>query len=166
MPIYLDIPGIPGESAPNASNPNWQNKIDVKNWSTSVTLDTSMEVGTGLVSSGSRAGHFHFTKTMDKSTPLLFANLCSGDIIPKITIRETQAGAQGGTFEGETYVLENVIVSHYTTSGSQGMGGMPEEHWSFAYTKRTDTYQTTDEQGNKAAAVTVGFDFAQGVQTT
>jgi type VI protein secretion system component Hcp len=165
MPIYLDIPGIAGESAPDSTNTNWQNKIDVRYWTYSISVNTSMEVGTGLASSGSTAGHMNVTKTMDVSTPLLFEKLCKGDIIPVMTLRETAMGSTGGIFEGETYELQNVIVSHYTTSGADGMGGMPEEQWRFAFTTITETYNTTDEDGNQVGAIVGGHDFAKGVPT-
>lgn len=167
MSMYLDITGIPGES--QSPNPNWNQKIEVQHFTYDVSLDHSMEVGTGLASSGSRCGYMHITKVMDVSTPLLFAKLCAAEPIQNMYLRVSQpgskGGAYGGLFEGETYQLQNVIVSHYTTSGHAGAGGLPQESWQFAFQIMTETYQTVDAQGNLQPGVTVGQDFGQGVQT-
>jgi type VI protein secretion system component Hcp len=77
MSMFLDIqtPAIAGEST--SPNPNWNAKSR-----SSISPTTCPEHvagnGTGLVSSGSRVGHIHVTKVMDKSSPMLFAQLCAG----------------------------------------------------------------------------------------
>ncbi len=92
MAMYLDIqtPLIAGESL--SPNPNWNNKIEIQHWTYDVSQSTSQEVGTGLVSSGSRVGHIHVTKVMDKSSPMLFAQLCAGKPIDLMYIRVSNPG--------------------------------------------------------------------------
>ena len=111
MPMYLDITSIPGESA--SSNANWNNKIEVQYFSYGIAVDHSMEVGTGVVASGAQCGHFNITKVMDKSTPLLFAQLCSGQTIKDVYLRVTQNGPSGA-YESEQYHMQWVVVSHYS----------------------------------------------------
>jgi len=166
MSIYLDIqqPQIGGES--ESPNPNWNLKIELQHWVYDVSQSTSQEVGTGLVSSGSRVGHIHVTKVMDKSSPLLWYQLCAGKPIDLMYIRASAPGAAGGAygglFEGETMQLGNVIVSSYHTSGSPGSGGLPTETWAFSFTKMKETFQTVDGQGNMQPAQTFGQDFGLG----
>jgi type VI protein secretion system component Hcp len=166
MSIFLDIqqPLIAGESM--SQNQNWNNKVELQHWVYDVSQSTSQEVGTGLVSSGSRVSHIHVTKVMDKSSPLLFAQLCAGKPIDLMFIRASApgaaGGANGGLFEGETMQIGNVIVSSYHTSGNPGSGGLPTETWAFSFTKMKETFQTVDGQGNMQPAQTFGQDFGMG----
>jgi type VI protein secretion system component Hcp len=122
-----------------------------------------MEAGSGLVASGAIFGPMQISKVMDKSTPLLWSKLCAGEPITMVTIRVSRPGANplgpaGGLFEAEKYILENVIVTSYHTSGSPGPGGLPMESWSLAFTAITEVYRTVDAKGNLVAAQTQGWD--------
>ena len=166
MAMFLDIqnPPITGDSV--SPNQNWNNKVEIQHWTYDVSQSTSQEVGTGLVSSGSRVGHIHVTKVMDKSSPMLFAQLCAGKPIDLMYIRVSNPGAKGGNFgglfEGETMQFGNVIVSSYHTSGNPGSGALPQETWAFSFTQIKETFQTVDGQGNLQPAQTFGQDFGQG----
>ena len=166
MSMFLDIqtPSIPGES--QSPNPNWNAKIEIEHFAYDISQSTSQEAGTGLVSSGSRVGHIHITKVMDKSSPLLFGLLCAGQPITLMYFRVSQPGAQGGSygglFEGETYQVGNVIVSSYHTSGAPGAGSLPRETWAFSFTQMKETFQTVDINGAMKAPVIAGRDFAKG----
>src|ERR1035438_5359596 len=123
--VLLDIsasPKIVGES--ESKNPTWNQKIQIDATSWDISQQTTGSTGTGLVTGGASAGHKKFTKTMDKSTPLLWAQLCSGSPISVCYIRVVASGSNdptyGGLYERETYQLNNVIVSRYSTGGSSG----------------------------------------------
>jgi type VI protein secretion system component Hcp len=170
-------PGIMGES--QSPNPSWNQKVEIETMSYSVSQSTSQQAGTGLVSSGSRVGHLFVTKVMDKSTPILFSYLCSGNPIGVMFIRVSRPGASGGAsgatggstvsaggafgglFEAETYQFQNVIISSYSTSGSPGSGGLPQESWAFSFTFVQEIYVTVDNMGNLKPAMTAGFDFGK-----
>ena len=161
MPMYLDIAGIPGES--QSPNGNWNQKIEIQDLGYDVSVDHSMEVGTGVVASGANVGKMHFTKVMDKSTPLLFAQLCLGATLPDVYIRVSQPGPSG-PYEAENYHLQWVVVSHYSTSGNPGMGSLPQESWQLSFVAITETYQDVKD-GTLQPAVTNGFNFGLGVIT-
>jgi type VI secretion system Hcp family effector len=167
MSMYLDIqtPSIVGES--QSPNVNWAQKIEIQHFAYDISQSTSQEVGTGLVSSGSRVGHIHITKVMDKSTPMLFGQLCAGQPILLMYFRVSQPGSNGGSFgglfEGETYQVGNVIVSSYHTSGSPGSGSLPSETWAFSFTQIKETFQTVDASGNLQPPISFGQDFGRGV---
>ena len=162
MPMYLDIASIPGES--QSPNSNWNNKIEVQYFIYSIAVDHSMEVGTGVVASGAQVGHFNITKVMDKSTPLLFAQLCLGQTLPDVYLRVSQPGPSG-PYEAEQYHMQWVVVSHYSTSGSPGMGSLPQENWRLSFIAMTETFQDVKD-GALVGAVTKGFDFGKGVTTS
>jgi type VI secretion system secreted protein Hcp len=161
MSMYLDVVGIAGESM--SPVPNWKDKIDDNSMGYDVSQKTSLEAGRGLIASGAIFGPMQISKVMDKSTPLLWAKLCGGEPIHTVTIRVSRPGANplgpaGGLFEAEKYILENVIVTSYHTSGSPGPGGLPLESWSLAFTAITEVYRTVDAKGNLQPAQTQGWD--------
>jgi len=159
--VYLDIPGIEGEST-HSQNQNWNKKIQVSHFSYDVAQRANLKTGTGLVAAGASMSHITFTKTMDRSTPFMWYYLCSGKPIPKVTFRITQAGGDEGVYEIHTLDCEQVLVTHYSTSGARGAGAMPSENWSFSVGKLTENYDSR-EKGAPKGKVTYGFDFAQGV---
>ena len=167
MSMYLDVLNIAGESTSVVQN--WNQKIDGNTMGYDVSQRTSLEVGTGLIAGGAIFGPMQVTKVMDKSTPLLWSKLCAGEPINVITIRVSRPGANaigpaGGLFEAENYVLENVIVNSYHTSGSPGPGGLPMESWSFAFTAITENYRTVDDKGNVSSPQTKGWDVSANTQ--
>jgi type VI secretion system secreted protein Hcp len=163
--MYLDVqkPRIDGES--QSPNQDWNAKIEIQHMHYSISQDTSLQTGTGLVSSGAKVSHVDISKVMDKSTPMLWFYLCSGQPLDMMTIRVSRPGAagpNGGLFEAESYIMENVIVSSYSTSGSPGAGSMPSESWTFSFTKITEKYQTVDDTGRLQPMQPAGFDFGLG----
>jgi len=167
MSMYLDVvqPKITGESKSTPSHPNWNAKIEIQHMSYHTSQTTSQQAGSGLSSSGSKVSHMQISKTMDKSTPMLFGHLAAGTPIDDMFIRVSRPGmakskaTDDGLFEAETYELKNVIVSSYSTSGSPGPGGLPMEDWSFSFTYINETYQTVDNTGKLIPSGVHGFDF-------
>ncbi len=170
MAMIMDIPGVLGESdgkSPSGkTNTDWDQKIQIDTMGYDISQRTTQSAGTGLASGGATVGHLHLTKAMDKSTPFLFFYLCSGEAIPKVTIRVIQSGDKDspwdGLYEAETYVLENVIMSSYHTSGALSPAGLPLESWSLAFVKISERYQDL-QMGKKGASQMSAFDFGQGV---
>ena len=150
MALYLDITGFAGES--QSPNPNWNGKIEVFSMDYDIHQKASAQVGSGMVASAAEFHPMTITKVMDKATPLLFAQLASGQMIKvPVTIRNSRPGANnvagapaGGLYEAESYVMTNVTIHSYATSGTPGPGGLPLESWSFSFTAITENYQTVD----------------------
>jgi type VI protein secretion system component Hcp len=169
MSMYLDVVGVAGESM--SAVPNWNQKIDDHSMGYDVSQKTSLDVGSGLAASGAIFGPMQISKVMDKSTPLLWSKLCAGEPITMVTIRVSRPGANplgpaGGLFEAEKYILENVFVTSYHTSGSPGPGGLPVESWSLAFTAITELYRTVDVKGNLQAAQISGWDVSANSKHT
>jgi type VI protein secretion system component Hcp len=70
----------------------------------------------------------------------------------------TSGTAAGGLFEAESYILQNVIVTSYHTSGAPGPGGLPMESWSLAFTAITENYRTVDPTGKISPVQSNGWD--------
>lgn len=176
MAVYLDIPGVIGESLSNCSN--WNCKIEVMNSQTpAISTSASMQTGTGTASGGANVGHLYITKTMDRSTPLLFNYLCTANPIKVMYLRVSSAGAPStaastfnGYFESETYTLGNVIVSSYNTTGDPGAGALPIENWTFSATMIAETWVEVkvlpDGSSQLSGAFTHGFDFGANTPWT
>jgi len=169
MSMYLDVTGIAGESISPVTN--WAQKIDTNTMGYDVSQKTSLEVGSGLIAGGAIFGPMQISKAMDKSTPLLWAKLCGGEPITTVTIRVSRPGGNpngpvGGIFEAEKYILENVIVTSYHTSGSPGPGGLPMESWSLAFTAITECYRTVSATGNVNPPQTNGWDVTTNLTHT
>ena len=171
MSMFLDVTGIQGESQslkPSGAVgvANWNKKIDQQSMGYDVSQKTSLEAGSGLVSGGAIFGPMQITKVMDRSTPHLWSKLCKGEPIPTVTIRISRPGAAamtsgtaaGGLFEAESYILQNVIVTSYHTSGAPGPGGLPMESWSLAFTAITENYRTVDPTGKISPVQSNGWD--------
>lgn len=161
MSMFLDVTSIAGES--QSPIKNWNQKIDQHSMGYDVSQKTSLEAGSGLISSGAIFGPMQVSKVMDKTTPLLWAKLCAGEPIPTVTIRVSRPGADplgagGGLFEAENYVLQNVIVTSYHTSGAPGPGGLPMESWSLAFTAVTENYRIVDPTGKIQPTQTASWD--------
>ena len=170
MSMYLDIAEIPGES--QSPNNDWKAKIEVQTMAFDVSQRTSLEAGSGLISSGATFGALHITKAMDKSTPLLFGRLAAGEPIATVILRVSRPGGSattgpvGGLFEAETYTMRNVIIGSYQTSGAPGPGGLPLESWTLAFTAISEVYHTVDALGKMQPAQNAGYDIAAGKPTS
>jgi type VI secretion system Hcp family effector len=165
MSMYLDVVGITGESI-NLKVPNWNQKIDDNTMGYDVSQKTSLEAGSGLIAGGAIFSPMQISKVMDRSTPYLWAKLCAGEPIATVTIRVSRTGGASGLYEAEKYILENVIVTSYHTSGSPGPGGLPMESWSFAFTAITEVYRTVDVKGGFVAPQTAGWDVSANLAHT
>lgn len=145
MSMYLDIPGIPGETS--SPNTNWNNKIMIYNMSYHVGSPTQVVPSKGTIPKPSNFGDMSFTKELDKSTPPLLKKLPSGDPIQTCYIRVSRpggakVGSTDGLYEAETYTLSNVYIKSYSTSAAPGPGGLPLESWSISFTAISEVYQT------------------------
>jgi type VI protein secretion system component Hcp len=164
MSMFLDIPGIPGET--QSINTNWNQKIMIQNMSYHVGSDTRPVAGHSTKPKPSTFGPMSFSKEMDKSTPKLAGMIPSGNPIPVCYIRVSRpggatVGTSDGLFEAETYTLKNVYVKSYHTSGALGPGGMPMESWAITFTSIAEVYQTVQPgTGGLQAKQVGGWDVA------
>jgi type VI secretion system Hcp family effector len=173
MAMVMDIQGVPGESSgkgPSGKvNTDWDQKIQIETMGYDISQRPTQSAGTGLASGGATVGSMMISKVMDKSTPYLFYQLCSGEPYQTVTIRVTRAGAKDktwdGLYEAETFILQNVIVSSYHTSGALSASGLPLESWSLSFIGISEKYQELTREGDKKPAQPMAFDFGRGMAT-
>jgi type VI protein secretion system component Hcp len=171
MGQFLDIPNpnIQGES--QSAVPTCNKKIQLDQMRYHILQDPGQPGSGGANVSSAAIGNMTITKSMDRSTPLLFKQLGSQDPITTAYVRVSRLGlASGGAtnkaeYEAETYTMTNVRVIHYSTSGAPGVTGLPAETWVLSFSAITETYQTVDVTGALQPAQSVAFDVSQGIVT-
>ena len=140
---FLKLDGIDGESSASGD----QGSIDIESFSWGVS-----QMGTGGGCGGGGAGKvqfqdFHFTKRIDKSSPLLFRSAASGKHIASAVLT-------GRSASGRDYLvikLSDVMVSSFMEGGDGT--DVPMETLSFNFAKIEFEYRTQD-----GAVVKTGWD--------
>jgi type VI secretion system secreted protein Hcp len=153
---FLKIDGIPGESLDD-KHKDW---IELLSFSHGITQPASMTASSvgGATSERVTMGDFHIVKNLDKASPKLSEQCCSGKHIKDVTIELCRAG--GDKLKYMEVKLEQVIISSVSTGGSsQGTGGFPSEAVSFNFGKVKWTYtQQKREDGSGGGNVAGGWD--------
>jgi type VI secretion system secreted protein Hcp len=144
--IFLQVEGVPGESS-DAEHEDW---IDIVSYSHSISLPAgSMSVEGSRLSGGADHEDFTVVKPLDKASPKLALYCCKAQHIPSVQIELCRASGDNQKFM--EYVLEDVIVSAVSVSGSASRGeDVPVEEVSFSYGKITWTYTEFDPVTGKA----------------
>lgn len=137
--IFMDIPGIEGESA----NPLHKGAIEIESWSWGVS-QTAAGGGSGAgVVGGEKTGHVSLIKRIDKATPPLFKHCVDGTVLPLVTVQLTRA-------DGLTYLkyeLKNVMVNSIAHGGDVDGDGMPDETVELSLRGAKLTYTQLDAAG-------------------
>jgi len=152
--FFVKIEGIDGES----QDDKHKGEIQVQ----SVSLGVS-NAGTGGSNTGSGSGKanvqdMHFTKYVDKSSPNLFINCCSGKHFPKATITLRKAGDK--PMEYLIYNLKEVFISSYNAAAHDG-GGIAQESFSINFTTIEFNYAPQNADGSAGAKITKTYDVNQ-----
>ena len=115
VPVFLKLDGIPGESG-DALHPG---EIDVKSFGLGAK-NSSVGGAPGKVTFSSVT----FTKTYDKSSPLLLQRVATGARIPQATFSFRRSGKQGEGFL--VYRFQDVTVSAYEQGGDTSVSPLLE----------------------------------------
>ena len=148
--MFLKMDGVEGESTDKTHG----KEIDVLSWSWGASQSGSMAMG------GAGAGKvvmqdFHFTKSVDKSSPKLFEALATGKHLKEAKLVLRSAG--GSQVEYLVITLSDVLVSSYSTGGSSG-DDRPTESISLNFAQIKMSYVEQDTKGSAGAAVEFGWD--------
>lgn len=146
---FLALDGIDGES----TDQGHKNEIDIQSFSWGAT-----NVGTHGSGGGGGAGKvrfqdFHFTKTVDKSSPLLFLANASGQHIKKAVLACRKAG--GGQQEFYKATLSDLLVSSYDVGSQTSQIG---DSFSLNFGKIEFEYRPQKADGSLGEAVKAGWD--------
>lgn len=149
---FLKIDGVEGESIADKH----KGEIEIDSWSWGASNSGSMASGGGGGTGKVSFSDFHFTKTVDKSSPKLMQAAATGEHLKTVDLTVRKAG--GTQMEYYTVHLEDILVSSYSTSGSSGE--VPMESISFNFQKIEFQYIPTNADGTAAEAVKASWNLA------
>jgi type VI secretion system secreted protein Hcp len=153
MPVnaYLVVDGRPGPSTSK------KDAIDILSFSFGATQSATF--GAGSSGSETRAGradvhHVTVMKVMDKTSPLLFDDCVTGNILKKVEIiyDKPMGDDQQDYFKLE---MTEVLISSIQLSGSNEN---PTESVSFAFAKIKEYYNPEDAGGKLSGFIDKGYD--------
>src|SRR3989339_365348 len=123
--VFIEIDGVQGSST-------HVNAMDILSWSFGASNPTS--VGSGGAGAGKVSMQdFHFTKRIDKASPMLYSSLAKGEHIKNAVLHVRRGNTDYLKIE-----LSDVLISSYELSGSGG--DMPTESVSLNFAKIEFSY--------------------------
>jgi type VI secretion system secreted protein Hcp len=154
MSIYLKIKGIPGD----ATTKGFEKSIEAHTVNLDCGRNVRMEVGKassrdcGLP----KLGGIELTKSVDRSSPLLFAHSCSGESHDTATIQVCHTSKEHAAYL--EYTLDNVIVSKYHVDVSSENNSSATEMIELSYTKIRTKLIPRDANNRPQTPVIAGYD--------
>ena len=125
--MYLDVPGIPGESTAIG----FEGQMQIESWSWGATNSGAADTPHSLLSD------FVIVKELDKATPLLLEAHCAGAMIGVVTCTIITELAATPTRDASTKYLEitmmDCLISSYQMGGSSGADSVPIEQFSLNF---------------------------------
>ncbi|HET6264348.1 MAG TPA: type VI secretion system tube protein Hcp [Usitatibacter sp.] len=146
--MFLKLDGIQGE----ATAKGHEKEIEVFSFSWGMARTVQVMGARGANAGRPCVSEMNLMKRMDKTTPLLMANVMSGMVIPKgkLTLRKA-----GGDIPLDFMVIEltSVLVSSVQESGSSGGDDTPMESISVHFTSAKATYTPQGPDGKPGSPV-------------
>lgn len=155
--FFLVLDGIKGESADDKMKS--KDAIDIESFSWGISNAGSFSSIGGGGSGKSSFSDLSFMKNVDKSSPALAQHCATGKHIKKATLHVRKAG--GGQKEYYTVTLEDILVSSFQASASNGSPVIMDS-FSLNYAKIEWKYMVQDAKG----AMTAGGDFKYDVKAS
>jgi type VI secretion system secreted protein Hcp len=156
--MFLMLDGIKGESADDKH----KGEIDIEAFSWGMAQSGSGHRSTGLGTGKVDVNDIVITKFVDKSSPSIMLACANGKHIPKGKITVRKAGEN--PLDYFTVDIENILVSGYQTSGSEGGNERPSESISLNFGKVKIEYWTQSEKGAKGENANFSWDVAKNVK--
>jgi type VI secretion system secreted protein Hcp len=155
----LEIDGIKGES----SDKKHKDTIEIESFSWGATNTGSHSSGGGGGAGKVQFQDFHFTKHIDKSSPILFKRAATGEHIKKATLFVRKAG---GEAQGDYLVitLSDVLVSSYQTKPDKDSPSVPTDQVSLNFAKIEYSVRPTLSDGKLGAPAAAGWDLKKNVK--
>lgn len=149
---------IKGESTDD-KHKDW---IEILSFGWGVSQPISAQSGTGgRTGGGCQFSDMSFMKVLDASSADIMQHCAMGEHIPKVTVEVCLDSGKKHTYL--MYEMENVIVSSFSPSGSDG-GDKPTESVSLNFGKFKQTYTPIKHDGSPGTKVTRGWDLEKHVK--
>ena len=148
---FLKIDGVDGES----SDDKHKDQIEILSWSWGASNTSSMGAGGGGGAGKVSMQDFHFTHSVDKSSPKLFMALATGEHYKQVTLSVRKAG--GDQQDYLTFTFSDVLVT--SLNASAGMGDpVPTEQVSLNFSKIEMAYKPQSADGTRSIPITASWD--------
>ncbi|WP_034996116.1 Hcp family type VI secretion system effector [Beijerinckia mobilis] len=147
--MFLKLDGIQGES----TDSKHKNEIEIDNYSFGVSQQGTSTYGGGLGAGKAQFQDFHFSKRADKATPNLFVAVATGKHISEALLTVRKAGGQQEEYLKVT--MKDVLISNFSTSGSEG--AVPLESISFNFTEVKIEYSPQQKSGSLEGSIVGGY---------
>ena len=155
--MFIKVGDIKGES----QDKKHKEEIDVLAWSWGISQSGSAHVGGGAGAGKVNVQDLSFTKYIDKSSPDLMLNCCTGKHIPEVTLTCRKAGEN--PLEYLIITLSDTLISSVSTGGSGGEDRLTENvTLNFGKVKVEYTEQKAD--GTAGAKPKMTYNVAQNVK--
>ncbi len=153
---FLKVDGIPGESTDD-KHKDWIEILSF-NFGAHQPASGSASTAGGATSERVNIQDFSVVKALDKASPKLFDQCCSGKHIKEATVELCRAG--GDKVKYMEYKMEEVIITSVRPGGSShGTETLPLEEASFSFGKIKLTYtQQKRADGSGGGNVAGGWD--------
>jgi type VI secretion system secreted protein Hcp len=148
---FLKIDGIEGES----HDAKHKGEIHVSSFSWSEKQSGTHQSGGGGGAGKVAMGDFHFTMSVNKSSPKLMLACANGEHIKEAVLTCRKAGGKQEGFYKIT--LSDILVSSYQTSGSGHGDLVPNDQITLNYSKIEFEYKEQKHDGSLGAAVKAGW---------
>ncbi len=157
--IFLKLDGIDGESEKSGAEA-W---IEIFSFSNGASNPSSVAFGTGSGAGKVDLSSLSLQKQLDKSSPKLFLNCCSGTHIAKgqMIVREASGGDTTQTYY--QYDMTEVFIDSISWGGSAG-GGKPSESLSVSAKSLQVTYFPQDSTGKLGNKIVAGWDVSKNIK--
>lgn len=146
---YLKIEGVDGE----AVSKGHEKEMQLMSWSFGASNPSSMKPGSGMGAGKVSMQDFHFTKMIDKASPILFMKLATGEHLKKATVTVAKPSSDGKSLTFMTYTFEDVLVTSWQNSADPLI-----EEVSFTFQKIMVEYKPQKADGSLDVAVKAGWD--------
>jgi type VI secretion system secreted protein Hcp len=154
---FLKVEGVEGES----THEGHRNEIDVLSWNWGVSNSGSFGSGGGGGAGKATFSDISITKTLDKSSPILFKMCATGQHIEEVKLKGSKILTNKKISEDYyTITLSDVVVSSYQQSGSSG-DQIPTESISFNFAKIKVEYKPQNPDGTLGDPVIAEYDLRE-----
>ena len=149
---FLKIEGVEGESQDSTH----RGEIQLSSWGWGATNTGTMQAGGGGGGGKAAMQDFYFSMPVNKATPKLVQKLASGEHIKQAVLTCRKAGKKPQEYLKITF--EDIIVSSYSTGGSEGEDAIPDERISLNFAKIRFEYREQKADGSLGGAVVASHD--------
>ena len=155
---FLKFDGVEGESMIRG----YEKHMAILSYSWGISNNVSFASGTTGGGAGKASVQdFHFTKYLDKTSPVLMGRLLIGHHFKTVvlTLRKTTGGVQ---LDYLTMTLEDCCLSSYQTGAGMGGDDSIVEQLSIGFARVKIAYKIQDAKGATVGTVPASWDIQKG----